>query len=238
VVIDFEELDYCRTPLGELVLRRRTEPKLGVEVIEVKLGDEFLMSSLFTAGETALANLAVERLAAGALDIVVGGLGLGYTAAAVLAHANVRSLAVIELLEPVIGWHRRGLLPLGAVLCGDARCKLLQGDFFALAASAAIDPDAPGKLFHGIFLDIDHSPRHYLSPGNASFYEPGGLRAMSRHLLPGGVFALWSDDLPDEQLMGNLAAVFDGAEARVVTFPNPLRDTTASCTIYLATKRA
>src|SRR5688572_694781 len=106
----FEELDYTRTALGELVLRRRTEPKLGIEVIEVKLGDEFLMSSLFTAGETALANLGLERLGPGPLDIVVGGLGLGYTAAAVLAHDAVRSLVVIDALEPVIRWHRSGLV--------------------------------------------------------------------------------------------------------------------------------
>jgi spermidine synthase len=232
----FEELDYSRTALGELVLRRRTEPKLGIEVIEVKLGDEFLMSSLFTAGETALANLGIERLGAGPLDIVVGGLGLGYTAAAVLAHESVRSLLVIEALEPVIRWHRTGLLPLGPALCGDPRCQFALGDFFALAASAAIDPQRPGRRFHGIFVDIDHSPRHFLAPGNASFYEAQGLRSMAEHLHPGGVFALWSDDAPDERLVRNLAEVFVHCEARVVQFPNPLLGTQASCTIYLATK--
>ena len=232
----FEELDYCRTALGELVLRRRTEPKLGIEVTEVKLGDEFLMSSLFTAGEVALANLGIARLGSGPLDIVVGGLGLGYTAAAVLAHESVRSLLVIEALEPVIGWHRRGLLPLGSVLCSARRCEIALGDFFALAASQAIDPRRPGRLVHGIFVDIDHSPRHVLSAGNASFYEPDGLRSLAAHLHPGGVFALWSDDAPDEPLMRNLEEVFTGCEARVVEFPNPLLATTASCTIYLATK--
>jgi len=232
----YEEIDYGRTELGELVLRRRTEPKLGVEVIEVKLGDEFLMSSLFTAGEKALADLALERLGAGPLDIVVGGLGLGYTAAAVLAHETVRSLLVIEALEPVIGWHRRGLLPLGAGLCGDSRCDFLQGDFFSLAASPAIDPRNVGRRVHGILVDIDHSPRHFLSPGNAGFYEVEGLCEMARHLLPGGVFALWSDDPPDAGLVGNLGEVFTQCEARVVAFPNPLRETMAACTIYLATK--
>jgi spermidine synthase len=234
----FEELDYTRTALGELVLRRRTEPKLGIEVIEVKLGDEFLMSSLFTAGETALANLGVERLGSGPLDIVVGGLGLGYTAAAVLAHEAVRSLVVIEALDPVIRWHRSGLVPLGPALCGDRRCEISLGDFFARAASAAIDSQRPGRRFHGIFVDIDHSPRHFLSPGSASFYEAQGLRLMAQHLHPGGVFALWSDDAPDEGLVRNLAEVFVQCEARVVRFPNPLLRTTASCTIYLATKAA
>src|SRR5436190_18602915 len=128
MTIDFEELDYRQTPIGELSLRRRTQLSLGIEVLEVKLGDEFLMSSLFTAGEIALADLALERLGEGAFDIVVGGLGLGYTAAAVLAHESVASLIVIDALEPVIGWHRKGLLPLGAGLTADARCELVLGD--------------------------------------------------------------------------------------------------------------
>lgn len=232
----FEELDFCRTALGELVLRRRTEPRLGVDVIEVKLGDEFLMSSLFTAGEIALANLALARLGPGPVDIVVGGLGLGYTAAAVLAHESVRSLLVVEALEPVIGWHHGGLLPLGPAICADRRCELLHGDFFALAAASAIDGRIPGRRVHGILVDIDHSPRHFLSPAHASFYSAGGLRALASHLLPGGVFALWSDEGPDDVLMRSLGEVFAEREARVVAFPNPLLDTTATCTIYLSSK--
>jgi spermidine synthase len=241
----FSELDYCRTALGELVLRRRLERKLGVEVIEVKLGDEFLMSSLFTAGETALATLGMERLGPAfghldrnSLDIAVGGLGLGYTAAAVLAHDRVGSLLVIEALEPVIGWHRRGLVPLGEALCADARCELAHGDFFALAASAALDPRQPARRFHGIFVDIDHSSSQVLAPANASFYEVPGLRALARHLHPGGVFALWSDEAPDARLLRNLGEAFTDPEARVVQFPNPLVGAPSSCTIYLASHGA
>ena len=107
--IVFEELHYSRTELGELVLRRRTEPKVGREVLEVKLDDQVLMSSLFTTGEVALANLGLARLGGQDVDVMVGGLGLGYTAAAALAHPNVRSLVVIEALQPVIDWHRDGL---------------------------------------------------------------------------------------------------------------------------------
>jgi hypothetical protein len=88
MLIDFEELDYRETPIGELSLRRRTQGPLGVEVFEVKLGDEFLMSSLFTEGEIALADLGLADLGGGPLDVVVGGLGLGYTARAVLDHPD------------------------------------------------------------------------------------------------------------------------------------------------------
>src|SRR5674476_951032 len=94
----FEELDYQETPIGGLSLRRRRELTLGVDVFEIKLGDEFLMSSLFTASEIALARLGLAGLAGPNLNVVVGGLGLGYTAQAVLAHASVASLIVADAL--------------------------------------------------------------------------------------------------------------------------------------------
>ena len=103
----FEELDYRETPIGALSLRRRRELKLGIDVFEIKLGDEFLMSSLFTASEIALADLGLAGLSRPA-NVVVGGLGLGYRQAAVLAHGNVASLIVVDALEPVIDWHRKG----------------------------------------------------------------------------------------------------------------------------------
>src|SRR3954471_14207508 len=109
----FEEIDYRPTPLGALSLRKRRELKLDVDVYEIKLGDEYLMSSLFTASEIALARLGLAELAATDLDVVVGGLGLGYTAQAVLEHETVKSLIIVEALDAVIDWHEKGVLPLG-----------------------------------------------------------------------------------------------------------------------------
>src|SRR5262249_6123379 len=106
-------LDYRPTPIGALSLRRRRELKLGVDVFEIKLGDEFLMSSLFTASEIALARLGLAELSEHGLAVVVGGLGLGYTAKAVLEHQKVASLLVVEALEAVIEWHAEGRVPLG-----------------------------------------------------------------------------------------------------------------------------
>jgi spermidine synthase len=232
--LDFEELDYCNTPIGELMLRRRTEPRLRVEVYEVKLGDEFLMSSLFTAGEVALANLALSACEAGPLDVAVGGLGLGYTAHAALENAAVRSLLVVEALPVVIDWHRRGLVPLGAGLRADSRCEFLAGDFFARVNSSGIDPRVPDRRFHAILLDIDHSPRHVLHPDHAAFYSPTGLRRLAAHLRPRGVFGLWSNDPPDEMFRETLAEVFCSVEAHLVKFHNPLQDREATNTVYLA----
>jgi len=115
----FEELDFQATPMGDLSLRRRIEPTLGVDVFEVKLGEEFLMSSLFTVAEEELATLGLAAVTGTDLDVLVGGLGLGYTAVAALADPHVRSVTVIDALPAVIDWHRRGLLPVSATLTDD-----------------------------------------------------------------------------------------------------------------------
>jgi spermidine synthase len=237
---DFEELDYRQTRLGELSLRRRRVLALqGTEVYEVKLGDEFLMSSLFNQGEIALANLGLAGLGASSLDVVVGGLGLGYTAWAALEFPRVRSVLVIEALAEVIHWHQKGLVPLGATLTADSRCRLINGDFFALARTAGegFDPVAPDRRFHAVLLDVDHSPRALLHPDHAMFYEPAGLRRLSDCLYPGGVFALWSNDVPDEDFLRALAAAYASAEAHIVRFHNPLLNREAANTVYVATTR-
>jgi spermidine synthase len=231
----FEELDWRPTPIGALSLRRRRELSLGVDVYEIKLGEEYLMSSLFTASEVALARLALARLPGDSLDVVVGGLGLGYTARAVLEHDTVGSLVVVEMLEPVIDWHEQALLPLGPELTGDARCRFVNGDFFALAASGdGFDRDVRERRFDAILLDIDHSPDALLDERSTSFYRPEGLGRLGRHLHPGGIFALWSNDAPDRAFTDRLAGVFAEAWAEPVTFHNPLQDRPFTQTVYLA----
>ena len=233
--IDFEELDYQETELGPLSLRRRGIVSLGgMTVFEIQLGDAFLMSSLFTAVEIALADLALAELDGRQLDVVVGGLGLGYTARAALRNQAVKSLVVIEALPAVIGWHQRGLVPLGPELIADSRCRLVQGDFFARVSSDAIDMENPGKKFHAILLDIDHSPRSLLHQRHQSFYEVEGLRSLARHLQPGGVFGMWSDDAPDDEFMTRLDGAFADCRAHIVKFHNPLADCDFASTVYVA----
>jgi spermidine synthase len=227
----FEELAWQDTPIGEISLRRRLDPALRTEVYEVKLGDEFLMSSLFTVAEIELARLGLADLSRGSLDVVVGGLGLGYTAQAVLDDDRVRSLLVVDAVDAVIDWHTRGLLPF-ADLGKDPRCRLLHGDFFALAAGA--EGFDAGRQFDAILLDVDHSPRHLLHPRHAPFYTAAGLRQLAAHLRPGGVFGLWSNDPPDTPFLETLASVFPAARAEVVEFDNPLQHRTSTNTIYLA----
>jgi spermidine synthase len=233
----FEELDCQQTRLGELSLRRRRLMQLdGRQIYEVKLGDDFLMSSLFHAAETKMAEISRAMVSKSDLTVVVGGLGLGYTAAAALADPRVRSLVVVEYLVPVISWHKNNLVPLGNQLCTDPRCRLIHDDFFARSRDTdqGFDPDFPGKKVDIILLDIDHTPNRVLHRTNTRFYTPDGLNELAGHLNPGGVFALWSDDPPEKAFTDLLESVFPEVHAHTVHFKNPFTGGTAENAVYAA----
>lgn len=229
-----EELDWQETAMGEISLRRRLDPTLKVEVYEVKLGEEFLMSSLFTAAEVELARLGLAAVTGEQLDVVVGGLGLGYTAATALEDPRVRSLAVVEALPQVIDWHERRLLPETAGLAQDPRTRLVHTDFFASVRGSEGFGTGTPERYHAVLLDIDHTPRHVLHPSHAALYTADGLADVRRLLHPGGVFAMWSDDPPDEEFTAVLGQVFTDTAAHVVTFPNPLTGGDSANTVYVA----
>jgi len=231
----FEELDYSMTPMGELILRRREILSLDrAEVYEVKLAGQFLMSSLVHDAEIALATRALSVVNPTSCAVLVGGLGLGYTAKAALDCEHVESVTVIECLDRVIDWHRRGLVPLAGALTEDPRCSLVHGDFFAVVGSPGAVPDQSEQLsvpthtetgsrcFDAILLDIDHSPQCLLHPAHAAFYCAEGLRRLTDHLHPGGVFALWSADPPQPSLLDGLEQAFAGVDVFESAFRNPL----------------
>ncbi len=229
----FAELDFRSTPRGDVSLRRRHDPVLGTDVLEVLLGDEYLMSSAFTVAEQELSRLALAEAAGRDLRVVVGGLGLGYTAAAALEDPRVRSVHVVDAFDAVIDWHRRRLLPTSAALLDDGRCRLVAADFFA----GLVDPAAWGLAeddrVDAVLLDIDHSPRHLLHPDHAVLYDRAGLARLAARLHPGGVLGLWSDDPPDEPFVRELRAVFADVVAHTVAFANPYTGGSSANTVYV-----
>jgi spermidine synthase len=165
--------------------------------------------------------------------VVVGGLGLGYTAAEVLKNRSVDRLLVIDLFQAVIDWHREGLVPNADALNNDPRCELRQGDFFELVRTS-FDTRDPNRKFDAILLDIDHSPEHFLDRNNESFYATEGLAALRSQLKPAGVFALWSNDPASEDFTARLRNTFATAVAHNIEFPNPYTNSASVNSIYFA----
>ncbi len=228
----FEELAWADTDIGTVTLRRRWEPVTQQQIYEVKLDEEFLMSSLFTVAEEEMARLALSELGREQARVLVAGLGLGYTAVAALGQPGVEALVVIEALEPVIDWHERELLPQSPALMRDGRTQIVQADFFAIIRGIT-DHQPPAQPFDVVLVDIDHSPQLVLDPSHAPFYTAAGLGRLSGWLAADGVLALWSDDPPDEKFGMALDQVFTTSRPEVVTFPNPLTGGESANTVYL-----
>ncbi|WP_250461177.1 spermidine synthase [Microbulbifer litoralis] len=237
----FEEIDSQSSPLGEISLRRRRIPALGDrDIYEVKLGEEFLMSSMFVEAEEALSTLGLAQVQGDRLDVVVGGLGLGYTAVAALKDERINELLVVEALDTVIGWHKDELVPLGKTLNADTRNRYILGSFFDLATApdTGFDPETPGRKFDAILLDIDHSPTEHLNDANAGFYTTGNLARMAEQLKPGGVFAMWSQNLPEERFENLLRTVFGTVESHVVSFYNPFLSGDSTNSVYVCVQQS
>lgn len=230
----FEEIAYRQTPIGELVLRRRRLTPEGEDIWEIKLNDGYLMSSRFVEGEIKLATLALAMVSGSDLDIIVGGLGLGYTAKAALDDPRVKRMTVIELIPEVIEWHRSRLLPLGEEVAGDPRSRLLLGDFFALAkAPAGFDPQQPERLVDAVLVDIDHSTTHFIDQTSAGFYNRSAIAAVTQKLRKNGIFALWSTDEEDPAFTQAMRSSLIDVRAERVEFSTPYRDKPALNIIYL-----
>jgi len=215
---NLEILAYEQTPLGVLCLRKRSvlhEPQ--TTVTEITLNHEFLMSSYYTASERALASVALEMREGGGLRVLIGGLGLGYTAQEALRCARVKSVEVVEFLPQVIGWLDQGLIPLAGELRSDERLKVVEGDIYGkLAASAQ-------RKYDLILVDVDHSPDERLDTRGGYFYTREGLKAAKEHLAEGGVLAVWSY-AEDSPFAGALRDVFDDVRIESVSFIHKFLD--------------
>jgi len=213
---NLEILAYESSPLGMLCLRRRellSQP--GTIVTEVTLNHEFLMSSLYTDSEQVLAQTALSIHEGDELRVMVGGLGLGYTAREALLSERVAHVEVVELLPQVIDWLEQGLIPLAPALQNEPRLTITQGDVYGRLAAD------PKEQFDLILIDVDHSPDERLGEGNISFYSMQGLQAARQHLAPGGVLAVWSyaESSPFAEA---LREVFEHVRVEPVTYDNQL----------------
>lgn len=204
------------SPLGILCLRRRellSEP--GTVVTEITLNHEHLMSSYNTASERTLALRALDMHAGEDLNVLVGGLGLGYTAREVLTSDRVGNVEVVEFLPQVIDWLDKGLVPLADELKADSRLAVIEGDVYDRLSRP------PNQKYDLILIDVDHSPDEQLDDSNRSFYTEEGLELAKKHLAPDGVLAVWSY-AESSPFADSLHRVFSEVRIEAVTFSNNL----------------
>jgi spermidine synthase len=213
---NLEILAYETTPLGDLCLRRRELlSRPGTVITEITLDHELLMSSYITVSERALATEALARHPARDLSVLVGGLGLGYTANEVLQSARVRRVEVIEFLPEVVGFLRKGLVPLSPKLLADPRFGVREGDVYATLRAPS------QECWDLVLIDVDHSPEEHLGAANESFYTESGLALAKQHLAPGGILAVWSY-AESSPFVDALRAAFAVVEAVPVSYLNDL----------------
>jgi len=227
-VSNFEILASATTPLGVLCLRRRaliSEP--GTVVTEVTLNHEFLMSSYHTDSERALASRAIELHGGGDLRVLIGGLGLGYTAAEALDSGCVRRLEVVEYLPDVIDWMRGGLVPLSDRLNSDDRLLINRGDIYGMLAAI------PEQEYDLILIDVDHSPDERLDTGPGFFYTRGGLELAKRHLAPNGVLGVWSY-AESSDFSSAMQEVYGLVRTESIAFQNKFTDETSTDWLFFA----
>ncbi|UUZ60269.1 hypothetical protein [Nocardioides sp. B-3] len=163
------EVARAESERGEVVLRRRTS-EVGADVLELRVNGVFVMDTIETASEIELAAAALD-LVPDPRDVVVGGLGLGFTAQRVLADPRVERVMVVEIEESLVEWMRNGTIPHGPALLADQRIKIVNADLLMAIAEARSTYDL-------ILLDVDNGPGYLVHEDNARLRAgvPAALR--------------------------------------------------------------
>ncbi len=225
-----EHVDVARaaSERGEVVLRRRSEPGRDA-VLELRVNGVFVMDTAETSTEVALARAALAQVDA-PRRVLVGGLGLGFTAHEVLADERVERVVVAELEEALVQWFRDGVVGHPADHDDLARGRLVLRtgavqDAVARAGAASYDL---------VLLDVDNGPDYLVHAENAAIYGEAFLAEAGRVLAPGGVVAVWSSTR-SAALEDALAATF--GHCRTVRLPVRLQGRDEAYWLHLGQQR-
>lgn len=184
---DTEYLDAVERSIGMLYLSRFPDSsRPDGWVYTVHIDGALLMSSVSPLSERELATRAIAAHPGKKLKILIGGLGLGYTAQAALESDRSALVRVVDRMDFVINWLRDGLLPLSDQLIKDERMEFVQSDVYADLMGPATE------TYDLILVDVDHAPDDPLDPASLPFYTAEGQAKVREHLAPGGILAVWS----------------------------------------------
>jgi len=180
---EYVEVARAESERGELVLRRRVEER-SADVLELRVNGVFVMDTHETTSEIELATVALG-LVDDPRDVVVAGLGLGYTTQRVLADPRVEQVKVVEIEEALVGWMRDGTIPHGPGLLADKRVHIVNTDIVLAVAEASSTYDL-------VLLDVDNGPGYLVHDTNSGVYEHDFLVSTQRILNTGGALVVWS----------------------------------------------
>jgi spermidine synthase len=197
-VTEYVEVARAESQRGEVVLRRRSEER-AADTLELRVNGIFVMDTRETTSEVALADAALA-LVEDPRDVVVAGLGLGFTVQRVLADHRVEQVKVVEIEEALVGWMRDGTVPHGPAVLADRRVHVVNADILTAVAEATSTYDL-------VLLDVDNGPGFLVYDANAEVYERGFLTSIKRILNPGGALVIWSSS-PAPKLAATMEAVF------------------------------
>jgi spermidine synthase len=206
---EYVEVARARSERGEVVLRQRHDPDAphgAPTTLELRVNGVFVMDTLETTSETALARAALEQVDA-ASSVLVGGLGLGFTAHEVLSDHRVEHLVVAEIEDTLVQWFRDGTVPHGPSFLADGRVSVCVADVQQVVTESA------EEAFDLVLLDVDNGPDFLVFDGNATIYETTFLHQVRRALRVNGVLAIWSST-ESPKLITSMADVFGESASR------------------------
>jgi spermidine synthase len=221
--VEYVDVARAQSPRGEVVLRERRADD-GPAVLELRVNGVFVMDTRETGSERALATLALGQVER-PRHVLIGGLGLGFTAREVLADRRVRRVVVIEVEEALVGWMRDGTIASGPALLADERLTVVPGDIRALV------DEITTTAYDLVLLDVDNGPGYLVHEQNAEVYRTPFLGRVRELLTPGGAVAVWAaNEAPD--LEQALREVF-GSCTRIA-HPVRLQEREEEYLLYLA----
>ena len=186
--MEYTEVARAESPRGEIVLRERRDPDAGphaATALELRVNGVFVMDTVETSSEKGLATAALKRVDQ-PRNVVVAGLGLGFTVHEVLADKRVERLVVVEIEDALVRWMRDGTVPHGPSYLADDRVTVMTADIrlaMAEATSAAYDL---------VLLDVDNGPGFLVYDDNEAVYQREFLGQVRDALRPGGAVVIWS----------------------------------------------
>ncbi|MEF2967213.1 spermine/spermidine synthase [Paenibacillus sp. M1] len=171
-------IERAVTPRGEIQLQRRGA------YYEIISNGTFLMATYNGESERLLVNSAL-RCAAKPGEVLIGGLGVGFSLHEALQDPRVRRVTVIEIEQKVIEWNRAELAEVSGHALADPKTNLVHADLIQWLRETA-------QTFDLICLDIDNGPDWKVFDANGSLYDDQGLVLLQNRVNPGGCITFWS----------------------------------------------